>query len=153
MSDRIWIALRNTAYICALALGFGIGFAFCAGCTPIQQRVLARTTEALAIGSLACDGGTTRQFLASDSGWIETNPVLGKHPSSVALWLDLGSIAGAAIGLNRIVPNKLAIALNVALLAVEVQSVAINMDVGSSVCGLGHGGPWAPQPMDEVRQK
>ena len=32
MTTRLWYALRQTAYVCAFALGFGIGLAMCAGC-------------------------------------------------------------------------------------------------------------------------
>lgn len=39
--DRVWLALRQTAYVCALALGFGIGFAMCTGCgfAPAQEEL------------------------------------------------------------------------------------------------------------------
>lgn len=120
-----------------------------AACAPTWHRA-ARVTEALAVGSLACDGGSTRQYLA-ESQWVETNPILGEHPSSAALWLYLGAIAGGVIGLNRLVPDKLALALNVAMIGIEVQSIAINAGVGASMCGVGEGGPWQPLPTTRTK--
>lgn len=150
MSERLWYALRQTAYVCAFAVGLGIGLAMCSGCAPTTWTYAARASEGLAVSSLACDGGQTHQFLA-ESDWIETNPVLGKHPSDAALFLYLGSIAAGVIGLNRIIPPKVALALNLAVFAVEAQSVYVNSSVGASMCGVGHGGPWAP--MDEIRSR
>lgn len=116
-------------------------------CAPTWYRA-ARVTEALAVGSLACDGSSTNQFL-SESKWQEINPVLGRHPSSAAVWAYLGGIALLTVGANRVLPNKLAVVLNVLVLGVEVQSVAINMHVGSSACGIGDGGPWLPMPISK----
>jgi len=146
--DRVWIALRQTAYVCALALGFGIGFAMCCGCAPTWRQA-ARMSEAAAVTSLACDGGSTEQYLA-DSQWIETNPVLGEHPSHMLLWSYLAAVGAAVVGANRIVPDKAALAINLVVLAFEVKSIAVNTSVGASPCGIGHGGPW--QPITETRQ-
>lgn len=99
-----------------------------------------------AIGSLACDGGTTDQYLASNSGWSEENPILGEHPSDVRLWGYLGAIAvGLAVANSKLSP-KWATALNVAVLGVEAESIGYNMHVGASACGIGHGGPWLDDP-------
>jgi len=132
-----------------LLLGMYVG---CAGCAPPSSTWIyaARTSETLAVGSLACDGGSTHQFLA-DSDWVESNPVLGHHPSDAALFLYLGSIAAGVIGLNRILPPKLAIALSLTMFAIEAKSVYINTSVGASMCGLGRGGPW--EPMQEIRSR
>lgn len=56
--------------------------ALLASCTPATWRHAARVTEIAAVTSLACDGGSTRQYLA-ESDWIETNPILELTPRPV----------------------------------------------------------------------
>lgn len=120
-----------------------------ASCAPTWYRA-ARATEAIAITSLACDGASTNQFL-SESNWEEINPVLGRHPSKAAVWGYLGGIALAVSAANRVLPDKLAVLLNTVVLGVEIESVAVNMHVGSSACGVGDGGPWLPMPTAKAR--
>lgn len=121
-----------------------------AACTP-SWRGAARVTEGLAVSSLACDGGTTQQYL-SESTWQESNPILGHHPSRGTVWAYLGGIAIAVVGANRVIPPKLALALNVLVMGVEVESIAVNMHVGSSACGVGDGGPWLDTPISKKRR-
>lgn len=109
-------------------------------------------TEISSVSLLACDGGTTDQFLRK-STWIESNPVLGEHPSDVRLWGYLGAIAAAVIVANRKLPPKWALALNLFVTAAEVRAVAINMHVGASACGVGEGGPWLPSNLDTARSR
>lgn len=114
---------------------------FVAACAPTWQHAQAATMIG-AMGMLACDGGTTDQFLASHSGWSEGNPILGEHPSDARLWGYLGAIAaGLAIANSKLSP-KWAIVANVAVMGVEAEAIGYNMHVGASACGMGQGGPW-----------
>jgi hypothetical protein len=99
-------------------------------------------TEVAAVGSLACDGGTTDQFLAAHAGWSESNPALGEHPSDLRLWGYLGAIAAAVVLANAKLPPKWALVANLAVVGVEIHSIDFNMHVGASACGVGEGGPW-----------
>lgn len=121
-----------------------------AACSPAEWPVAARATEIGAIGSLACDGGTTQQFM-SDSSYIETNPVLGQHPSNGAVWAYLGAIGAIAVVANRFLPAKAATVLNVAIIGIETKSVIHNIGYGSSVCGIGQGGPWGDGEKAAIR--
>lgn len=110
-------------------------------CTPTWHRA-ALATEGVAVGMLACDGGTTQQFLDAHAR-LESNPVLGPEPSAPRLWGYLGAIAVAVVATNQIVPPKWAVALNSLVIGAEGYSVQHNISIGSSVwCGAGPGGPW-----------
>ena len=114
----------------------------CAG--SLQHRLVhaaARTSEVLAVGSLACDGGSTVQF--RDHGFLETNAVLGDQPSTGRVVAYIATISGLVVAANRVLPDWASTVMNVAVLAVEVDSVRWNMvGVGTSLCGIGKGGPW-----------
>jgi hypothetical protein len=151
---NIWHALRQTAIICLLAIGLGIGFALvtCStGCawspTAKQQRYAAYATEATALGALACDGHSTAQF-RSEARYTETNPILGTYPSVGDVWLYIGAVGAAVIATNVIAASegnthpRARIAINAAVAALEIASSWHNSSVGASPCGIGAGGPW-----------
>lgn len=121
-----------------------------AACTPTWQRA-ELATEGIALAGLACDGGETRQFLA-ESRWGETNPVLGSDPSSPMLWSYLAAIGAAMLAVDHGVLSRYAWgakagAVVAAVVAgTEIWSVEHNIGYGSSLCGLGTGGPWKPLP-------
>jgi hypothetical protein len=122
--------------------------ALVSACCPRDWRIAADVTSSAAVASLACDGGTTDQFL-HDSPWEETNPVLGRDPSELRLWSYLGAIGAGVIAsdlLLRAEHPKIATAIAAVVLGVELESVAVNMHVGAGVCGVGHPGPWEPYP-------
>lgn len=102
------------------------------------------------MASLACDGGTTMQFLHSGTTLYEKNPVLGEHPSDAYVWTYLAAIGAAVVIGNRLVSNRVAMVINSVVLAVETESIGVNMHVGSSLCGVGSPGPWRA-PMDVAR--
>lgn len=116
--------------------------AACISCTPTWRHA-ARVTEAAAVVSVACDGGSTQQYLA-ESTWIETNPILGQHPSSAYLWTYLAVASAVIVTGNRLVSDRMAVLINGAVVLLEVDNVLFNMSFGSSACGLGTGGPWKP---------
>ena len=125
-----------------------------AGCAPTwigAQRVL----EATALVGLACDGAETDQYL-HESRWIETNPVLGEHPSDARLWGYLAAVSVLLVGgnhaLDRAFPvwgPRIATALALGVTGFEIQSMAINVNRGASVCGAEPGGPWKALPNGE----
>jgi hypothetical protein len=114
-------------------------------CCPRDWRIAADIGTGVADASLACDGGSTVQYL-HDSQWVETNPLLGEHPGELRLWSYLGAIAIGLLASNHYLPPKYQLGLAAAVFAIELESIAVNMSVGSSVCGIGHGGPWKPVP-------
>lgn len=127
------------AAVIALALG---------ACCPRDWRIAADATSSAAVASLACDGGTTDQYLR-DSSWVETNPILGQHPGDLRLWSYLGAIAGGVIAsdlLLRAHHPQIATAIAAVVLGIELESIAVNMHVGAGFCGVGHPGPWEPTP-------
>lgn len=111
----------------------------CAACTPAQQRYASYATEATALGALACDGGSTHEFL-TESPYIETNPILGKHPSSADVWLYLGTIGALVVLSTHAIPLPAwaRIGVNSTVTAIEVSSNIHNIGYGTSACGLGH---------------
>jgi hypothetical protein len=117
-------------------------------CCPSQWRIAADVTSATAVSALACDGGTTDQFL-HDSSWMEINPVLGSDPSDLRLWSYLGTIGAGVIAsdlLLRAHHPQIALAIAAVVLGIEIESIAVNMHVGAGFCGVGHPGPWEPLP-------
>lgn len=114
-------------------------------CCPRDWRIAADVGTGVAAASLACDGGSTDQYL-HDSQWVETNPLLGEHPGNLRLWSYLGAVAAALVATNHYLPPKWQLAIAGAVLAVEAESIGVNMSVGSSFCGIGRGGPWKPIP-------
>lgn len=118
-----------------------------ASCAVTWERA-AHVTQAVALASLACDGGQTRQFL-SESMWGEKNPVLGTQPSPLALWTYLGAIALGVLGVDYLAGHKAGIAAAVIVAGIEIWSVGVNMGYGTSMCGIGAGGPWKPLPDGE----
>lgn len=116
-------------------------------CAQATWPRVAMATEVAAVGSLACDGGTTDQFLADAPGWAEGNPILGERPSDLRLWGYLGAITAGVVVANRKLDPRWATLLNAVVLGAEVKSVAFNMHVGASTCGVGDGGPWLPGAM------
>ena len=106
-------------------------------CTATWEKA-ARVTEVSAVGSLACDGGQTRQFLQHpESGEFETNPILGTHPSGYELWTYMGALAFGVIVANKTLPAWAATLANLAVTGVEAVAVRHNIGTGSSMCGLG----------------
>lgn len=118
-----------------------------ASCAVTWERA-ARVTQAVALTGLVCDGGETRQFL-TESRWGETNPVLGPHPSSAALWLYLGAIGAAMLGADYFTGHKAGLVAAAAIAGIEIWSVHVNMTYGTSLCGIGEAGPWKPLPNGE----
>jgi hypothetical protein len=118
-----------------------------ASCAVTWGRA-ARVTQAVAIAGLACDGLETREVLA-DSKWVETNPVLGQHPSPAALWTYLAAVGVAMLGVDKLAGHKVGVVAAVAVAGIEIWSMQVNASVGSSVCGLGAGGPWKTLPDGE----
>lgn len=114
-------------------------------CCPRDWRIAADIGTGVAAASLACDGGSTDQYLR-DSQWVEVNPLLGERPGNLRLWSYLGAIAGALVATNHYLPPKLQLVLAGAVFAIEADSIRVNMSVGSSLCGIGRGGPWKPIP-------
>ena len=128
----------------------------CAGCCEITWSRAQIGIESTAIAGLACDGGTSEDFLAH--GVPETNPVLGAHPSDARLWGYLGGIGVALLVVDHLVLDRyaphwgprIATVLAGGVSAVEWESVGHNMAIGSSFCGLGKSGPWE-MPVPESR--
>jgi hypothetical protein len=158
---NIWHALRQTAIICLLAIGLGIGFALvtCStGCawspTAKQERYAAYATEATALGALACDAGSTQQFLA-DSTYVETNPLLGKHPSAGTVWLYLGAIGAVVVAANHAIPMPAwaRIGIGSIVSVAEISSSVHNVGYGTSPCGIGEGGPWGEGSRELARPR
>lgn len=116
-----------------------------AACCPRNWRIAADVGTGVAVTSLACDGGSTDQYLR-DSQWVEINPVLGERPGDLRLWSYLGAIAAALLVTDRYVPPKWQLVIAGAVTAIEIDSIRVNMGVGSSFCGIGKGGPWRPIP-------
>ena len=108
-------------------------------CTPASLRTglhyTAGVTEVAAQGSLACDWGSTNASIGH--GYYETNPVMGTHPDhSVTEAYFVGIGTGVAI-YNRVLPDILRIAVNLAVVTTEVGAVRSNHDVGAEpgYCG------------------
>ena len=117
-------------------------------CCPRDWRIAADVTSATAVAALACDGGTTEQYL-HDSSWMETNPVLGRDPGDLRLWSYLGAIGAGVIAsdlLLRASHPKIATAIAAVVLGIELKAITVNMGVGAGFCGVGHPGPWEPLP-------
>lgn len=112
-----------------------------AGCSTALRRT-AQVTEALAVGSVACDGMSTRYAIRSQR-YFETNPMIGAFPSDGALAGYFGTVGGGVAAANAAageLPDGragsiLRVALNLAVLAVEVDSVGSNVGVGVPLCG------------------
>jgi hypothetical protein len=108
-------------------------------CAPTWSNT-ASATEIAAIGSLACDGGQTQQVLAhaDQAGLRERNIVLGDHPSNEALWTYLGAIAFGVVVANKVLPPRVAVIVNAAILTAETHAIVTNAYYGSSLaCGIG----------------
>lgn len=97
-------------------------------------------TAGAAFGTLACDGGESSQFLAhaNQTGLIETNPILGDHPSDAAVWGYLGAIAVGVAAANKWLPRKWALAVNLAVIGIETHATVNNMSYGTAPCGIGN---------------
>lgn len=146
------VLAAGVAALTVLATGC-VSLASGQGADPWYRAQLGLETSAVA--GLACDGGSTSQYLA-ESNWQEINPVLGPRPSSGALWAYLGAVGAALIGVDRALDHlsphwgpRIATALAAGVTITEIKANAVNMGAGSSLCGLGLGGPWKPLPGGE----
>jgi hypothetical protein len=126
--------------------------ASCADVTWYRAQV---GLEATAVAGLACDGGSTVEYL-HESRWQEINPVLGAHPSDGAVWGYLAGVAVVMLGvdhaLDRAFPvwgPRIATFVAAGVTATEIKANVVNMSVGSSFCGTGPGGPWKALPDGE----
>ncbi len=130
-----------------------------AACDPQTWYRAQVGLEASAVAGLACDGGSTHEFL-EHSSYVEVNPVLGERPSNAALAAYLGGVGVALVLvdhllLDRYAPTwgpRIASVLAAGVSAVEWESVGHNMTIGSSFCGMGHGGPWATPSETSARR-
>jgi len=130
-----------------------LGLVALTGCAPTIQHI-RQTTEAIALSSLACDAGSTTQYLVDDPVLVETNPILGQHPPVGAIWIYLGAFALGAIAWNRVAETEheqvAATMANIVLTAVEIRANSANIEYGASPCGIGRGGPWWQPPPGSV---
>jgi len=114
------------------------------GCSAALHRS-AQATEVLAQGSLACDGLSTHVAVRSGN-YYETNPMIAGQPSDGVLAGYFGFVGGSVFMANRMTgsllekhsdaASLLRIGMNLAALAVEVDSIQYNQGHRVPVCGL-----------------
>lgn len=110
--------------------------------TTTVLRRAADVTEVVALGSVACDAMSTRYAVRSGR-YFETNPMIGSFPADSQLAGYFGTIGGVVAVTNATtsaasggrVASLLRIAVNLAVVAVEVDSVGHNGVVGVPLCG------------------
>jgi hypothetical protein len=129
---------------------FAILISLVAACAPTWVNAQA-PTEIAAVGALACDGLQTEQFLAhaDQAGLVESNVILGAHPSSYELWTYLAVIGFGLVVVNKTLPPRAAVIVNAAVLAIEGQAIGVNAYYGASLaCGAG---AWSGGPTSEFQ--
>ena len=110
------------------------------GCSPASLRTglhyVAGGTEVAAQSSLACDWGSTNRSLQSGV-YPETNPIMGTHPDHTVTRAYFIGVGAGVVIYNRVLPDILRIAANLAVVAVEIDAVTSNHDVGADpgYCG------------------
>ncbi len=105
------------------------------GCAGTMHRA-AQVTEVLAYGSLACDEGSTDTM--ARAGWGEANPVMGTHPSRAVIVAYFAGVSSAVFGLNRVSPDWVRVAGNLAMTAIEIRADRGNYAYGVPTCGVGN---------------
>jgi len=138
----------------AMIVALGAALELCGGCCGTWERAPTTryTRDALAaldVAALACDGGTTVAY-EHHTKFVETNPLLGEHPSELRLWSYLGAIAAGVIVATVKLPPRWALAVDGVVLLVEADAVAYNeLALGARGCGLATYG--TPNPNTWVR--
>lgn len=103
-------------------------------CVHVNRAALIASTAAL-----ACDWRQTRGY--AEQGWRdgarETNPMLGRTPSTSAVDLYFAGAAAVNIVLWSVLPQRWSITAPTTVLAVQANAVYRNINNGTgSVCAL-----------------
>lgn len=104
------------------------------GCAGALHRT-AQVSEVLALGSLACDAGSTDT--AVRGGYTEQNPIMGPSPGTGEVVGYFTTVGAGVVALNAALPDWARVAGNVVLTALEVRAERGNYAQGDSTCGIG----------------
>lgn len=105
----------------------------------------ANVTEVAALGSLACDAGSTHDALTYGGGrFYETNPIMGAQPTTNQQVAYFGGVTAGLVGINyaftkgqnHVAGDVWRILANVLVTGVEYYAVKANTDVGVPLCGI-----------------
>lgn len=106
------------------------------------------TAISVSTATLACDWNQTRGFAAAGWGeFAEYNPVMGSRPETSTVDAYFAAAAVLQIAVWRVLPRKIRWALPVAVMALQVRTIAINApyvaesenhrgSLGGYACGL-----------------
>lgn len=109
----------------------------CAGTFGDGLHAAAGATEAVAVGTLACDLGETADALSLPG--YESNPILGPHPAVASVSWYFASVIAAVVLVNAALPHSLdgvRVGGNSLLIVAEAVTLAHNHGTNVPLCGV-----------------